>query len=237
VKKNSVKRLLQRLSYANVMSTVAVFLVLGGATAFAALGKHSVGAGQLKKNAVTSAKIRKNAVTTAKIRNHAVTAAKLDLSALGPVPSAATAQTAANASTVNGQALIKVFDSIAAGETKDVAAIAGFTLRATCKVEAADLLNPNVLLLSPAATGATLVAEGDGKEEGSVFEYDSTAPGTAAEIRLDGHAGRDNFYGETSFSASTPGGTVLSGDIAYDYNSFGETQRGACIVFGEVASG
>src|SRR5690242_3474366 len=108
------------------MSTIAVFLVLGGATAFAALGNHGVGARQLKKNAVTTAKIRKMAVTTAKIRNHAVTAAKLDLSSLGPVPSAATAQQAADAMSVNGQALVKVFDSVAAGQTKDVAAVGGF---------------------------------------------------------------------------------------------------------------
>lgn len=41
----------QRLSYANVMSTIAVFLVLGGGAAFAAtqLPKNSVGTKQLKK--------------------------------------------------------------------------------------------------------------------------------------------------------------------------------------------
>jgi hypothetical protein len=69
----------KRLTYANVMSSIAVFLVLGGATAFAAshLGKNSVGSKQLKSNAVTSAKIKKNAITTAKIKNGAVTGAKI----------------------------------------------------------------------------------------------------------------------------------------------------------------
>src|ERR1700761_259413 len=49
----------KRLTYANVMSSIAVFLVLGGATAFAAsqLEKESVGANQLKKGAVTPAKL------------------------------------------------------------------------------------------------------------------------------------------------------------------------------------
>jgi len=49
----------KRLTYANVMSSIAVFLVLGGA-AFAAtqLPKNSVGTKQLKKNAVTSAKVK-----------------------------------------------------------------------------------------------------------------------------------------------------------------------------------
>lgn len=84
------------------MSSIAVFLVLGGATAFAAtqLGKNSVGSKQLKSNAVTTAKIKKNAVTGAKIKNGAVTAAKIpdgaitgskvNSSTLGTVPVSAT---------------------------------------------------------------------------------------------------------------------------------------------------
>jgi hypothetical protein len=83
------------------MSTLAVFLVLGGASALAAtqLGRNSVGARQLKKNSVSKAKIRKNAVTTAKIRknavtsgkirNGAVTGAKVDEGSLGTVPNSA----------------------------------------------------------------------------------------------------------------------------------------------------
>lgn len=64
-----MKQLRKRLTYANVMSSIAVFLVLGGATAFAAgLAKNSVGSKQLKKNAVTSAKIKKGAVTGAKVK-------------------------------------------------------------------------------------------------------------------------------------------------------------------------
>ena len=49
-----------RLSYANVVATLALFLALAGGTAFAAmqLGKESVGTKQLKKNAVTSAKVK-----------------------------------------------------------------------------------------------------------------------------------------------------------------------------------
>lgn len=74
-----MRRVRDRLSYANVMSTLAVFMVLAGGTAVAAqqLGKNSVGPRQLKKSSVTAAKLKKNAVTTPKIRNKAVTAAKL----------------------------------------------------------------------------------------------------------------------------------------------------------------
>ena len=88
-----MKNLRKRLTYANVMSTIAVFLLLGGATAIAAggLGKNTVGSKQLKKNAVTAAKIKKNAVTGAKIKKDAVTGAKVKESTLGTVPSASIA--------------------------------------------------------------------------------------------------------------------------------------------------
>ena len=49
-----------RLTYANVIATLALFLALGGGAAFAAsnLGKSSVGTKQLKRNAVTGAKVK-----------------------------------------------------------------------------------------------------------------------------------------------------------------------------------
>lgn len=74
-----MKQIRKRLTYANVMSSLAVFLVLGGATAFAAsqLGKKTVGAKQLKANAVTTAKIKKNAVSAKKIKNGAVDGTKI----------------------------------------------------------------------------------------------------------------------------------------------------------------
>jgi hypothetical protein len=52
-----------RLSYANVMATVAVFIALGG-TGYAAvkLPKNSVGSTQIKKNAVSSSKIKNGAL-------------------------------------------------------------------------------------------------------------------------------------------------------------------------------
>ena len=55
-----------RLSYANIMATIAVFIALGG-TSYAALKlpRNSVGAVQLKSGAVTSAKIRNATIRAA----------------------------------------------------------------------------------------------------------------------------------------------------------------------------
>lgn len=74
-----MKNLYGKLTYANVISTLCLFLLLGGATAFAAskLAKKSVGSNQLKSNAVTAKKIKRNAVTSAKLKANSVTNAKL----------------------------------------------------------------------------------------------------------------------------------------------------------------
>ena len=68
----------KRLTYANVVSTLALFLVLAGGAAYAAkVAKKSVGPAQLKANAVTTAKIKANSVTTRKIKRNAVANGKI----------------------------------------------------------------------------------------------------------------------------------------------------------------
>jgi hypothetical protein len=82
----------QRFTYANVVSSICLFLLLGGATAFAAshLGKNSVGTKQLKKNAVTGAKVK----------NQTLTGKDIKLSKLGKVPLAVHADSADTANAV-----------------------------------------------------------------------------------------------------------------------------------------
>ncbi|MGE5407296.1 MAG: hypothetical protein ACM3NV_01660 [Syntrophothermus sp.] len=95
-------RRLPRPSYANVVSTLALFIALGGAAyATAVLPKDSVGTKQLKNNAVTAAKLGKEAVTTAKIKNGAVTGAKVRSSTLGTVPNATNARHSTSADTAS----------------------------------------------------------------------------------------------------------------------------------------
>ncbi len=69
----------KHLSYANVMSTIAVFLLLGGGAAIAArkVPKGSVGPRQLRANAVRTPKIKANAVTTRKLHRNAVATIKV----------------------------------------------------------------------------------------------------------------------------------------------------------------
>src|SRR3978361_1178537 len=92
--------LIRKLTYANVMATIAVFVALGGASyAATQIPTNSVGTNQLKNGAVSTAKLQGTSVTTNKIAKEAVTGAKVKLSTLGAVP---TAKLAENASALGG---------------------------------------------------------------------------------------------------------------------------------------
>ena len=108
-----MKGLSGRVTYANVMATVAVFIALGGsAYAAAQLKKNSVGTKQLKNNAVTGAKVRDGSLNAADIggavssADHALTAdsASRAVSASSAVraDSAANASQAVNAEKLGG---------------------------------------------------------------------------------------------------------------------------------------
>ncbi len=92
-----------RPSPALVIAIIALCAALTG-TAWAALGKNSVGSRQLKSKAVTTGKIANNAVTGAKVASNTLTGADINLNQLGTVPSATNAQSAQNAGTVGGHA-------------------------------------------------------------------------------------------------------------------------------------
>jgi hypothetical protein len=68
-----------RLTYANVASTIALFIAISGATAYAAskLPDRSVGELQLRPGAVTAEKLRSNAVTSPKIKAGAIKQGKI----------------------------------------------------------------------------------------------------------------------------------------------------------------
>jgi hypothetical protein len=83
----------RRLTYANVMATIAVFVALGG-SGYAAikLPKNSVQSKQIKNGQVKGADIAANAVTSAKVKNGALLAA--DFKA-GQLPAGAKGDTGA----------------------------------------------------------------------------------------------------------------------------------------------
>jgi hypothetical protein len=205
------------------MSSIAVFLILGGATAFAA---KKIGTSQLKASAVTTGKIKKEAVTTAKIKNDAATGAKVKESTLGQVPSAldaTNATNAGNANTVNGRSVTKIFAKIPPSTTRTVGAFGGYSINVTCSAGG----NPEITL-SIGTIDGDYEAFGTGQGVGAFF---TRAQGIGTSIDLDG----GNIRGITTFSAAQSGGFNATGTIGYDdTNTFNE--ENVCAVYGQVIS-
>jgi hypothetical protein len=102
----------KRVTYSNVIATMALFIALGGVAVAAGLPRNSVGPNQLKRGAVTAAKIRKQAVNSAKLAPKSVIAGKLAENSVGPGNigngAVTTAKLAANsviASTIDSEAV------------------------------------------------------------------------------------------------------------------------------------
>jgi hypothetical protein len=173
-----MKNLGSKLTYSNVISTLCLFLVLGGGTAFAAtqLGKNSVGAKQLKKNAVTAAKLKDGAVTGSKIQ----------MGTLGTVPSAAsashatsadsathattadsatratTATTAANSTTTD--ALKGSKGTLGLGQTATVLQVGALSVTAECKEISAGRIG-ELFLIASSTPGSAFSSWSDGSRE------------------------------------------------------------------------
>jgi hypothetical protein len=93
-------KLASRLTYSNVVSTVCLFVVLGGgAYAATSLPKNSIGAKQVKANAIGSSEIKSGAVGGSEVRNDSLSGADIKEGSLGRVASAARAANADSATT------------------------------------------------------------------------------------------------------------------------------------------
>jgi hypothetical protein len=75
---------LPKLTYSNVIASVALFVALSGVAVAAGLPKNSVGPNQIKRGAVNTTKLKNQAVTSAKLGNKAVTAGKLAPNSITP---------------------------------------------------------------------------------------------------------------------------------------------------------
>jgi hypothetical protein len=81
-----------RLTYADVVATLCLVLVVGGGGAYAA-------SRVMPRNSVGTRQLRKNAVTGAKVKDGSLSGADVDASTLGRVPAAAHADLATRAET------------------------------------------------------------------------------------------------------------------------------------------
>jgi len=149
-----VKQIRQRLTYANVMSSISVFFILGGATAFAAtkiganeIKANSIKTGKIVKEAVTEGKIKNGAITTNKLANAAVTEAKL---ADNAVTTTKIADKAVTASKINVTGLPAVPNAVNAAALGGKAA-SEYSIRYFARVNGT-AANPTLAAGSPGVT-------------------------------------------------------------------------------------
>jgi hypothetical protein len=104
-----VTKLRSRLTYANVVASIALFIALGGTSYAVATGSidsreiknNSVRGADVRNSSLTGADVRNNRLTGADIRNDRLTGADVLESSLAKVPSAGAADTANTANSAN----------------------------------------------------------------------------------------------------------------------------------------
>jgi hypothetical protein len=186
------------------MSSIAVFLVLGGAAAFAAT--------QLPKNSVGSKQLKKNAVTTAKIKKGAVTGAKVNVSGFPKVPTAASADNAtnatnashaANADTIGGLGVKKFFyTSNTSSAVTQVVSLGGLTLNASCPAGNLEAFATTSVGESEIHAGGSILFEEESFYNENDFFSTSSKFFFLAESEADSNEG--------TLTYATPGGSVVT---------------------------
>ena len=217
-------RIRSKLSYANVMATVAAFLALGG-VGYAAtqLPKNSVGAKQLKKGAVTSAKVKNGSLTGADIEastlgrvplaqnashadaaTHADSAARADSAAF-----ADSAAQAANATTAAGLSMRTIFYAppTASPASTPILSLGGLSLSASCNAGTVQIAITSAVDHSHFAS--EMYNSGGGGQADGLHHTDFNT--TSFDDLTDG-----NDWGETSFTYARPDGTIVNGQLSFD---------------------
>jgi hypothetical protein len=200
------------------MSSIAVFLVLGGASAYAAkkigsneIKGNSITTGKIKKNAITTAKIKKSAITTAKVKNGAITGPKVNLGTLGTVPNATHATTADTAT--NATNWSRYFTSgvkkTSVGNDIALATVGPFSITGRCE----DLGGGEYYAWTFITT-----SQAGSFVNGEYYEADFN-PGTEVEIGEYGQSTGPYWYDpydddDTGWTAASPSGSVVLKGLA-----------------------
>lgn len=207
----------KRLTYANVMSSIAIFFVLGGGAAYAA---KKIGSNQLKANSVTTAKIKKNAVTSKKIKNGSVTTAKLANNAVIGSKVADGSLSSADLSDLHVKGLTKV--AATAGATEEEARAAAppvqlfsngpLSVYVKCFTDSSEPRTYAEVYAATTEAGSVFVGNSD-----SLYGDPFLEPTTKEDERqiYTQSTGENDANGwRTIFQISAPGGTSLAGEVA-----------------------
>jgi hypothetical protein len=201
------------------MSSLAVFLVLGGASAYAAkkigsneIKGNSITTGKIKKNAITTSKIKKNAITTAKIKNGAITGPKVNVGTLGTVPNAThatTADTATNFSRYFRYGIVKS----SPGQTVTLLTVGPFTVQGHC-IDFGGGEYEAYTTLTTSQSGSSMSSEGEEYNEADFNP--GLEPTLNYEVRSTTPESNESYsYYYAGWEAASADGTTLPSGIAF----------------------
>ncbi len=133
-----------KLTYANVMATIAVFIALGG-TSYAAL---TISGNQIKNRSIPAVKIKRGALTSKEVRSARVSTRTRQLYVSKP-------RRKARASSTSGPDLTSSIVKLSVGETKTVLAAGPFQVLAKC-VYNSSINSPSTAMLATSDEPGTL---------------------------------------------------------------------------------
>jgi hypothetical protein len=195
---------IKHLSFANVVSALCLFLLLGAGAHAAGLGKNSVKSKHIKNGQVMIADLAPNAVDSSKVGDNALTGAEINEATLSGV----------DAGTVGGMTVKKVNFQVQTGTGKTaVLDFPGrFQLYAECQnsgdfldVNAASFENSSILVI---AAGRPEVAQVEARSR--VFVN------AGVEAQVDDVAGGNTRWFQLDFQ--TPSGFMAHVDLQWWYN-------------------
>jgi hypothetical protein len=163
-----MRRLRARFSYANVVSTLCLILLVGGGTAFAA--KSMIDGKSVAKNSLPGNRIARHSITGAQVKNGALGGAQIDEGSLGQVPSAKSADSSSHAAVAdlahNAESAVEAAHAAAAGHAGDATTLDGlapssFVDSSQAKIGAADSTAvPAAVILAMPKIGLSVETDG-----------------------------------------------------------------------------
>jgi hypothetical protein len=216
-------RFRQHLTYANVVSSLCLFVLLGGgAYAATSLRRNSVGSAQLRNGSVTNPKLARNAVTGAKVKDGSLTGADVAASTLGKVPravdsdrlggSAASAFQRTISAQCPGSAISKI-DADGFGECSSRIPVTA------------------VLSTTPSAGGATEQGVGNGVEVDVLCHYPGFGGGTKLRIDNEDPAGATiNWMYSDGTNVSASGSSIAGNGNNQSFDFAGKRIEGQFIL-------
>jgi hypothetical protein len=223
-----MRRLRSKLSYANVMATIAVFIALGGG-AYAAT--------QLKKNSVGTKQLKASSVTTAKIKANAVIGSKVQSATLGLVPSATHATSAdsatkateaGEAASVNGQKVQRI-SFVAPDNTPATTLFEALGLKVVASCSNTGALEMHAV---PTTTDSEIQVFGDSNN--TFFSFEDSSFGVSGPIELTHGVGKE---GSAQLVYGTFAGHVATMNYSFDSGDTFSGHNKGCGVSGEMVFG